>query len=1099
MDSEIKNDSGRFSADKIVSRKLRAYLGSTKCTLEYRERIFSSLGRLNDKVIEGLYAIVIPSGGGKTTMAREFGFIDVDEVIGNQAVMEKLVLERRELIRWGKDRWEEHNKVWYNQVHSVLAKYDFQNNPGIIMVHTEEMAYELGAQPLIALTPKDSLYKQRMKGRNELERMLAVDNLEIVRHRTQSVDIIGYGSWKELKQLIAGVAWEEVEMAAPFRDYNRKPAHGWPIGYGEDVALWIMQGKTDDVEDMRIVERLHREGSVPDICLSYYSEKIYGIKKIETKGETLCREWISICGEITNCGKMDTVTEMEVIANDLNLVYPYESKMAMNKRTIGLRRLLENMEAMRNDIMRTVLLNRRGSNQNLVVGILIWVGGVLSNMRVEIQDSVLRSEILLVPDEDWIKMGKKVHDMVRRTGTFFGTTINVQEAQKLMYLHMLYGRFVYQVDEEAEIDKRKRELNDTKMAYLDGEWRVDEFDKLELEGIRDAYRRLCDSITPQRVMDFSEFWKRRRSWAAKGSTVVYEGEKKYMLEIVDEVIRQLELRHNKKSLMEDEAECCKIISGIIRDLGRNDTKMVPKFESAAKRALLPGNLYHYVVFSYVLLIFENCASIGDVRLGNDRDNSFGAFDSKLETNLTRFVYDFADFNAQHSRRSMARVMSVLSETVDPNETLGFCLKWMSLSFNKMEVIKEGGGVEKLKSGLYSGWRGTTWINSVLNHAYMYVARVCFNRLYGYEPFVEYEGAGDDVDGVVKDISTAGKLYRITVEMGLESNVQKQLFGKRAEFLRVSYESGYAGSSICRVLGNFISGNWEGEGGSVSDRLTSAIDNILTLGRRGLDESMVKVLYRCVLMHVGRIFDGDEWIGLSPCILHGRMEDNGFGIPDEDGCVWELEKKAPAPDGWLGYIKLPAKTASRDWVDVIDEEIRDRGLKVGDVDRLSELLARDSYDVKSVADRFGTEISPEIWKKYWTYKCKVVKKYKIETDVIDEGMLLDFLEWLGGEETPTLDQLSKLEILGPYIETIVSGDDKPVTEEEWYGELYDAPRRLENMKLQRWKVVLCPPLVQSKIARWCKEMVANDMVTQFTGMRIYQIVSNTYGSIFGFEI
>ena len=763
-----------------------------------------------------------------------------------------------------------------------------------------------------------------------------------------------------------------------------------------------------------------------------------------------------------------------------------------------MRRLAENLALKGNELIVKVLENRTGSNQNLVVGIVTWISGVLCDMRPEVQEVIDRSGILLVPDNEWIRVGKMFHDMVRTTGRLFGVKLTAPETQKLLYLHMLYGRFSYSVDEEGEIVKRKRELNWTKKAYIDGVWSEEEYDRLELAGIRDAYKRMCDSVPVSRIVDFLEFWKHRRSWAAKGSTVLYEGEKKYVIKIVGDIVAELEMRHNKKSLFEDPDECLKIVAGVIDEVGRNDSKIVPKFESAAKRALLPGNLYHYVVFSYVLWVFENTAAVGDVRLGVDRDNSFKAFDDKLKTDLTRFAYDFADFNAQHSARSMARVLSTLAEVTSPNDTLKFCLKWLSLSFNKMEIIDSEGVRHKVKSGLYSGWRGTTWINSVLNHAYMFVARVCYQRLYGTEPFTEYEGAGDDVDGVVRSMDGAGKLYQVTLSMGLESNALKQLFGSRAEFLRITYEKGYAGASVCRALGNFISGNWESEGGSVSEKIASAIDGIMTLGRRGLNEVTVRALYRCVLAHLGRIFDGEDWYPLSSTVLHARMEDGGFGIPDEDGKVWILEKPAPAPEGWTGYLKLPGYAAADDWASVVEAEIIKEGFEIGDRDGFVKLLARDSYDVKGVADRFGAQLDPDTWKKYWTYRCKVVGHIQMTTDAENNYGLLEFINWLTTEEAPILDKLQKLNIIGTFAEMLKDRAGRPITKEDWYGELYATHLAVEAFSTQLWKPVKCPPIVQSKIGRWVKEKICQGL-TYYTGNRLYKEVCNSYAAVYGMEI
>nr|AYD75725.1 putative RNA-dependent RNA polymerase [Zea mays chrysovirus 1] len=1089
-----------YKNERRISREYRAQLGCTRTSIEHIRFIESSASRYLDRQIPGLYAIIIPSGGGKSTMCSEFGFIDVDDVVGDREVMEGLVMHRREMIRTGERGWKEHNDSWYTMVNDVLRRYNFSEEPNIIMVHSEEFALEIGAEPLVALVPSERLDSQRLRCRNELERILAYDNRELVRRRTHTVRLFEYHGWTELGQFVSAYAWDYLEMAAPFRFFRKKPKNGWPIGYADDVPLWVLQGKPCSGDDINNIERMHKLGMVPDACYSYYTSSLYNITEANVRHVEYSKMWIDICSRVYEAGKMQQVRKEEIKTEDLEKLYPFESEMAKKKRTVGLRKLLENTVWEDSETASEVLLNRRGSNHNLVTSLVIWTVGVLDSMRPEVIQAVLNSGVLLIPDDKWIEIMKTVHDLVRTTGQFFGIPLKPKEVQRLMYLHMLYGRFVYKVDEQPEIEKRLRDLDALKVAYNGVEWTNEEYDRLELAGIRDAYKRLTDTVPDMRVTDFIEFWKKRRTWAAKGSTVVHEGEKYYMVTFMDKVMKKIELRHNKKSLMEDEREGWRIIAGIIDKVGRNDTKLVPKFESAAKRALMPGNLYHYVVFSYVLYTFENCAAVGDVRLGINRDQDFSAFDNKLQRKLASFDYDFADFNAQHSQRSMARVISVLAEVADPCETLTFCLNWLTLSFSKMEIVDREGQVNPIHSGLYSGWRGTTWINSVLNHAYMYVARACYLKLKGTDPFVEYEGAGDDVDAQVRDFAVAGQLYAITIEMGLASNKVKQLFGPKSEFLRVSYEKDYAGASVARGIGNFVSGNWEGEGGSIRDRLVSTMDNVLTLGRRGMNDGMVTGLRACVIDHIGRVFEGDSWRPISPYILHGSVLDGAFGIPDGCGRVWRLKEKAPEPEGWAGLVKLPAMAMSRDWVSVMEEEVMTKGYVIEDKQTLTELLAKDSYDVKGISERLGYDINKEEWDKYWNFKTEVIGYENVETDDYDIEMLHNFLSWLDEGDNSELERLNTLEVLGRYVGMMKKPNGKVPTEEEWYGEYWLAHKKIAGFDTQRWSSVKCPQLVQSKIALWCKEwLICEESLAPVVARYIFLTTCNAYAQVYNFEV
>lgn len=95
---------------------------------------------------------------------------------------------------------------------------------------------------------------------------------------------------------------------------------------------------------------------------------------------------------------------------------------------------------------------------------------------------------------------------------------------------------------------------------------------------------------------------------------------------------------------------------------------------------------------------------------------------------------------------MKEVIRCLGDLVVSGDMdLSYFIKWLVESFDHMVIIDKQGGRHQIHSGLYSGWRGTTWINTVLNDAYVFVARESFRNLYGYDPIVMKDGTGDDLD------------------------------------------------------------------------------------------------------------------------------------------------------------------------------------------------------------------------------------------------------------------------------------------------------------------------------------------------------------------
>jgi hypothetical protein len=86
-----------------------------------------------------------------------------------------------------------------------------------------------------------------------------------------------------------------------------------------------------------------------------------------------------------------------------------------------------------------------------------------------------------------------------------------------------------------------------------------------------------------------------------------------------------------------------------------------------------------------------------------------------------FCYDFDDFNAQHSTESMMTVLMAYRDTFQGNmspEQL-VAMNWVIASICDVRVKEQN--VDKwytAKGTLMSGWRLTTFMNTVLNYVYM---------------------------------------------------------------------------------------------------------------------------------------------------------------------------------------------------------------------------------------------------------------------------------------------------------------------------------------------------------------------------------------------
>nr|UUV42482.1 MAG: RNA dependent RNA polymerase [Hanko toti-like virus 3] len=164
------------------------------------------------------------------------------------------------------------------------------------------------------------------------------------------------------------------------------------------------------------------------------------------------------------------------------------------------------------------------------------------------------------------------------------------------------------------------------------------------------------------------------------------------------------------------------------------------------------------------------------------------------------MLDYDDFNSQHSLDSQATVIRVLCEKTGYPESLA---RTLISSFYQMDLYVAGKPVGRAKGTLMSGHRGTTFLNSVLNAAYIRLA--CGSTLYQKLHALH---VGDDVYLNSPTYPDAGTVLERTAALGCRMNPAKQSVGTvGAEFLRLGIRKTHAVGYLARAVASAVSGNW----------------------------------------------------------------------------------------------------------------------------------------------------------------------------------------------------------------------------------------------------------------------------------------------------
>jgi hypothetical protein len=973
---------------------MQSYLANSGSVKSYQTRLARLMEDMQPR--ENLYAIVMPGGHGKTWLAEEYGFIDVDELVDVSSSL-ALFEERIRCVRTNTKEWDKHNEIWYKSLNDSLSLMTFER-PTLILVHSEECAFTLGAQLLGVIVLDEAPFERNIKHRTEEGLVFSRISRTFVQYRSMNQVIYAHSN-QDMEHLVLALCNRGgVPTACPYKHSKElKSKH-----YARGVPSWLLEGKVVGMagETDRVLA-LEAEGKIPKECVDHFVKYNCPSGKAFGFGTTM-NDWARLVSKAV--GAINDPKNFD-LDEDLFETFPPDSQAEKHRVNVTLRRLKDYVDLSEPDI-NEILASHVGEKHLFVTGLICHWLGLGSQMRPILSQALYPFYLVRLSKFDEV-LGQ-LHANIRISNYYCTTRVTEEERQSIMYMQMLVGRKMYEADWVKVVEERKLGTSQDFVSYdpVRRLWTraqyLTDFDS----ALTVAYSGMYNDPKPINVENFVDFWKLRRQWVAKGSTVLNQLPKHlltYTIEFMDGLVSTIENRHNKKSLFENH-EVLELIDETVETW--NATKAVPKLnETGKERELLPGTLMHYLVFSYVLYMAEKQAPIGTTRLNVNDDDNITYYDRKM-TGLYHMLYDWANFNAQHSTKDMAKVISALSDFPTAPRDYAFFCQAIAESFDHMWLLDPNGERHKLEKGLFSGWRGTTWINTVLNFVYVNIGVKCCCRLYhDFDP-IYFDHGGDDLDVAFKSAVDCFRMMEVMDKIGYEAKAIKQMVDKKAEFYRNTITQSGVFASPTRALANFVSGNWESAGAkTLSEKTVSILDQVWKLIRRGVEPDFCETLATISLNHWLKIKLEDEWFVLRPEIVHGDMADGGLGIPDEEGMIWKLDH--PLKEKYERGLDavLPGTYCSGDFVDVMEEDLVKHGIKIVDKKRLVTKLAEQSYDLEKFEERAAlSELN----------KCNitVLEKKEVIQPLCDVPMFEEFLNWMSGN--PKGLELTRLEMLREFL-------------------------------------------------------------------------------------
>ncbi|UHK03339.1 MAG: RNA-dependent RNA polymerase [Hangzhou totivirus 4] len=332
-----------------------------------------------------------------------------------------------------------------------------------------------------------------------------------------------------------------------------------------------------------------------------------------------------------------------------------------------------------------------------------------------------------------------------------------------------------------------------------------------------------------RLPDLQDFWSRRWLWCVNGSHTTKSSE---AMGIPPDFLSKTHTRVYRRAA----AETAK--SEPLTDWdGRVFVSPSSKLEHGKTRAIFACDTRSYFAFSWILETVQQKWRNKRILLDPGSGGHLGIarrISKAQRGGGVNLMLDYDDFNSQHSNDVMAMVFEELCAHINAPS---WYRDKLAASFHSTLLPVDGGWVRSAGT-LMSGHRATTFINSVLNAAYVRASMGAssFDTSFSLH-------AGDDVFFRCDTPNNCVSILTSARARGCRMNPTKQSIGfKGAEFLRVAVRGDACYGYVARSIASFVSGNWTTEGvPTPRDALQSAITGCRSMINRGCNPSVCEII------------------------------------------------------------------------------------------------------------------------------------------------------------------------------------------------------------------------------------------------------------------
>lgn len=595
-------------------------------------------------------------------------------------------------------------------------------------------------------------------------------------------------------------------------------------------------------------------------------------------------------------------TRPRQLAGWLEEGFPNTTKVLELRQRFTLRLLLPTARRqLGDDIISEVIAAMQGMGSQALacwLTLLIVKPASLSTFRALAKASAFAHGI-----KHYVAITKELHTLVRLTQStrIPPLHLEVKDYQDLLYLNSLAGRFLFATARASDEVYKRQHSSSKQEAYskLEG-WSEKVFDDRFSEFVAKVAAAAAEGKTPVANLSSRDVLAHLPTMGSSGSAPSL---RKVKLAIGTRLEPLTSPTKTQWVASLNESKLKALLTAKPTMLAHP----IDKLEAGKLKIIMPGDVNHWLVESLALYGAESriLSWARETTLNLTAAEELADMTARMlhvEQELQTIASDYTDYNYNHLYSRMQNLWLAMAAAIDPSaptrvlwegqsfsEFSASAARWAAAALEDAWSVVPGDPHKRIKlvQGLWTGWRSTSFINTLFNLGYTEVVTKSFEAMYGYAPLYRQRVLGDDMEGVVQDEWTALRLLELYPRHGFDMNAVKQLVSTtRVEYLRLLYSKsdGVRGSLNRSIAGVVSSDAQKSEARPGPEEYASIYESLGTLISRGADKKAVALLEQASLFYWGHVSQhtssGRSTVHLPPALAEAANCYGGLGCSDE---------------------------------------------------------------------------------------------------------------------------------------------------------------------------------------------------------------------------